>query len=172
MTRKPLNKRLLADNPRASLSAWERFRPHIIRAISSYPNRVTISPTTLRACTYESRVRDAIRGAIAFGYEISPHSTELLIDWYSKIVIRSTLTTVVIGPPSALDDESGLTVQDDHIAVIETHTKVSVAERDAFVLLIASGRLGSVTLDSTWPGWQPDHPNVIATIVDEKTILI
>lgn len=174
MTKKELNLSLLAENPRASLASWLRFRDHVIQAIEWYPQSLILHPISLRPSTYTSRVRDAIRGAIAFGYPCGTYSTDALLTWYTQISVRFTKTTVIIGPRDAVEEIAPNEVKP--ISLLEdAHRPIGVSptERDAIVVLVGSGRLASgVTLATVWPGWQPDNPNVIATVKDGKTILI
>lgn len=169
--RKDLVAEDLAGNPRCTLEAWLRYRPYVEAAFGTYPEVYVVTPANFTSATFASRIRDAVRGAIVFQYPCAiPQPT--LIDWWSKVVVRLYGDKVKIGPPDKID----VTVREVLVRLDQTtseHSNVTDMERDAFYILISSGRIPPpVIFNQVWPGWDPGHPNVQILVKDGKTLFI
>jgi hypothetical protein len=87
-----------------------------------------------------SRLRDAIRGKLAFDYP-SEIPTEDLSRWYGQIVIKSDTEQVLIGPL----EEIKSSVQGTAVGVTKSadmvFAELSFEEITAFTLLLSTGRV-------------------------------
>lgn len=142
---------LLASNPRATLASWERYRPVAVAAFRQHPKTFVYKPVSLKPATVCSRLRDACRGAIAFGYDLSgpldgPIAVEDFLQWYSEIIVRYDKDHVFIGPLanvlSTITGDSNEQSPDGFSFPILSFEEVS-----AFTLLLSAGHLtGPVTI--------------------------
>lgn len=88
---------LLASNPRASFAAWMKYRDIVEVAYNKHPVPHRFEPANLAAATVTSRIRESVRGAIAFEYPgfCSPAD---LTRWWSETVVKQNGKEVIIGP--------------------------------------------------------------------------
>jgi hypothetical protein len=148
----------LADNPRATLQAWQRYEPIVIAAVRKFPLPFVWSPSPhqISCTTVVSRIRDACRGKIAFDYP-SSITAEDLARWFSQVIFKVVSRSVYIGPKEQLktvvipldahEEKKGDLVFDD----------LTPDELNAFALLLSNGRLsGPIILRK--PLSQPDVP--------------
>lgn len=138
----------LAQNPRASLISWERYAPVVRRAFESYPEPCVLDPLTIQPNTFESRIRDAIRGAIAFDYPRDFAYGTKLAEWWKMVVVRQTIV-----PPRVIIARK----ENKQLPPIEVKektqglefTELTLEEWRAFILLVNNGRLqGPITVRS------------------------
>lgn len=155
----------LANNPRASLSAWSKFAPTVLAAYRLHPNPYLCTPQDLSIKTFVSRIREAIRGAIAFSYVLdSGISTDDLTRWYDEVIITEyNPTTVFIGPAKTLQESKPVQTTTPSSTSLDFRT-LTWEEFEAFVLLISSGRMQvSVTIrkpDPTMLAFVSPSPNL------------
>src|SRR5215468_1793852 len=89
----------LASNPRATLQSWLKYRDVVLSAIRQHPKPYIYHPVSMTPSSVASKMRDAIRGKLAFSYP-DPDVTDFdLARWYSEIVIKHDKENVFIGPP-------------------------------------------------------------------------
>lgn len=152
----------LAHNPRATLSAWMRYRSLVRAAMLDHPKTLSYIPANMAAATVASRLRDAIRGALVFEYPLDC-TKEDLTKWYSEIVIRHTSTQVFIGPKENKLDAL-LEVQTQDLGSLE-FASLTHEEYNAFALLLNNGRIqgpivvrnGPSTMFTTLPNVEIIH---------------
>lgn len=152
----------LSSNPRASQAAWLKYRDVVIAAYKHYPKPYIYCPASMTPATVCSRVRDAIRGKLAFDYPESEVSNGDLARWYDQIVIKHDNVRIYIGQPeeirSNLIGHTPSASQSSHLK-FPTLTFEEIA---AFTLLISSGRL-LVSIEIEQPpdiSLLPKRPNV------------
>lgn len=131
----------LASNPRASLSAYLRFRDTIEAAISSHPAAHVCVPQDYAPATFVSRIRDAVRGLIAFDYPCA-HPPERISLWWSEVVVAfdpHDPNAVIIGPKTSVVEKINApkAVPQDMKAFVSLEPD----EFSAFCLLISRGRI-------------------------------
>lgn len=128
----------LAANPRASLASWLRYSNIVTAAYRQHPRTYIYQPANMAATTVASRIRDAIRGCLAFSYESAiPHAD--LLRWYSEIVIKNDLAQVFIGPPKQLSASLvGAAKVEDLRYDYDTLTFEEIV---AFTMLLSTGRI-------------------------------
>lgn len=150
---------LLASNPRATLAAWLRFEHIILAAMATHPRPYVFHPNGLSTQTVVSRIRDAVRGAIAFGH-CSKQSVENLKTWWAETSVRHINDAVVIGPlkkgePVPLEGV-------DKSDTLLSFTALSLEEVMAFQLLLSTGRLSGPVIIKTPPDLSllPSRENV------------
>jgi len=137
---------VLQHNPRASLAAWLKYENIVVAAFRQHPKPYTFSPTSHKSSTVCSRVRDAIRGAIAFGYPIDSGriSTDELSSWWKEVVVKPIGSAVMLGLPTTVDEE--IRVERESSGPLQ-FTTLSLDEIIAFTVLLSSGRiLGPITI--------------------------
>lgn len=146
----------LAGNPRATLAQWKRYSHIVHKARELDPRPWEMRLVGLAPATAASRLRDAIRGAIAFHYT---DDTDGLMRWYDSVIITHTSTHLIIRSKdmpktvpevkAVLDEQYPF--QFDTLALDEFH---------AFGVLLQTGRIvGPVhirrphadQLESHWP---------------------
>lgn len=136
----------LTSNPRATLGAWNKYHKVVESAITSPENPVKITPQSVTTGTFVTRLRDAIRGCIAFSYPLlsDQYSHEDLKEWFIRMTFWFSNEHVFIGnrkkndqPVVARVEKAGF-----HFESLTT------AEIYAFQVLLSSGRLkGPVEVD-------------------------
>lgn len=129
----------LASNPRATERAWLRFSNLILAAYRQHPRPYLYAPQNTKPSSTVCKIRDAIRGALAFGYADNLIAREDLTRWWSEITVTSHLANVRIGPtqlPSAppLEGEASSTNG-------LSFASLTFEEICAFTLLLGNGRL-------------------------------
>lgn len=87
----------LRANPRATLSAWQKYEQIVQAAMSVHPKPYVYPCTSLKPATICSRLRDAVRGKIAFDYP-SVLQTNDVARWFSEVIFKYDLENVYIGP--------------------------------------------------------------------------
>lgn len=162
----------LSSNPRATLSAWEKYRGLVEAAYSISPRVHAFKPNNLSPATVASRVRDAIRGAIAFDYPCCM-GREGLLRWYADVIVKHDLEYVYIGPETPVSEElRGDTPVSD--SSILSFVSLTFEEVVAFTILLASGRIKGPVIINHPPDLSllPPRDNVeIMVKPDGKVIL-
>lgn len=137
---------LLQHNPRASLSSWLRYERIAVAAYRQHPKPYTFSSSSHAPSTIASRFRDAVRGAIAFGYpcDNGAISTQTLQDWWAEVIIKPLGDHVILGPVKEVVEE--LQVSREDRRNLSFH-EATLDEIIAFSVLLSSGKLtGPVTI--------------------------
>lgn len=153
-----LDPALLAHNPRATLRAWKEYEHIVLAAHKHHPQVFVYEPPGKTPATVASRLRDAIRGAIAFGYcdSLAP---EALLAWYGETTITHNSFSVRIGPRGS-DEVVPLTPAQDREVGLE-FTSLTLSELNAFVLLLGNGRIqGPVIVHKYDTTGMLEHANV------------
>lgn len=147
----------LSTNPRATLSAWQRYEPIVLKAFAHAPMTFAYVPTSMSPATVASRLRDAIRGALAFAYP-AKLDHEVLSSWWSTTIVRHNKTHVYIGPKEKTESEP-LEVEQ---ATPFTFASLTLDELNAFTLLLGNGRIVGPVLIKNFvlPEGHVPHPNV------------
>lgn len=151
----------LASNPRATLSAWLKYEDITLTAFRMFPKPYVYTPTNMAANTVASRLRDAIRGKLAFDYPSVVDNTDLL-RWYSEVIIKPIGKGVYIGKFDSVEDE--LKGQAETAASLPDlkFDDLTYEEVSAFALLISTQRLTGPVLVRVPPDVStlPQRPNV------------
>lgn len=152
----------LSSNPRATLRAWQRYEPIVLAAVAKHPSPFTFTPDSLEPSTFVSRIRDAIRGKIAFDYP-SSLSVETVSSWFDEVIFKIINKSVYIGPKEALKTSPLLAAVEKSTDL--TFSTLSFDEIAAFALLLSNGRLSGpivitsppkeVSLLPSYPNFQP-----------------
>jgi hypothetical protein len=166
-----LDLQTLSANPRASLSSWRKYEPIVEAAFFQHPKPYIYAPSSLSPYTVSSRIREAIRGKLAFDYP-AKISTLDLSRWYDEIIIKNDAKNVFIGPP----EEVQKSIKGTSLSTSPTYSfdSLSFEEISAFSLLLSNGRLtGPVTiLQPPDISLLPDRPNVERIEKDGGLMLI
>lgn len=165
----------LIGNPRCRLPAWLRYQHIVEEAYRRHPRPYIYRPPNMSALTVTSQLRDAIRGAIAFGHPSSIPVPDL-IAWYSQIIIKHLDGEVYIGTPEEravvplLPTVAAPTVSDPY-----SFDTLSLEELIAFTILLSTNRVrGPVTVHQP-PSFDmlPPRPNVeVITKPDGSLVLL
>jgi hypothetical protein len=134
----------LAHNPRATLQSWLKYRDVVITAIRQHPKPYIYRPVSMSASSVASKMRDAIRGKLAFNYPDDDVDDLILAKWYSEIIIKHDKENVYIGPPEEIKATLiGATPSSPNELTFAT---LSFEELSAFTLLLSGGRIvGPIT---------------------------
>lgn len=149
----------LASNPRASLLSWLKYKDIVLGAMAQHPRPYIYKPSNMTPSSVTSKIRDAIRGCIAFGYEGVNHSD--LAKWWIEVVVKHDNENVYIGPFEEVQSVlSGETVSKDNGLTFPTLAFEEVA---AFQILLSNGRLlGPIRiLQPPDISLLPKRPNVV-----------
>lgn len=128
----------LAHNPRCTLAAWKKYENIVVCAYKQHPKAYLFRPSHVATSTVASRIRDAIRGALAFGYDCDVPAIDLL-RWWGEVIVKFDKEQVYIGPKKTLA-ESPL----EHTSGKEngfSYDSLTFAEATAFCILLNTGRL-------------------------------
>lgn len=157
-----LDPNLLQHNPRCGAAAWERYRSLVVAAYRFHPRAYIYKPNNMTPATIASRLRDAVRGAIAFQYNIESDITgEDLSRWWGEVVVKHTKDSVHIGPPNIVRESlSGEDNTTNNGAM--QYSSLSFEEVSAFCLLLSTGRLTGPILITLPPdlSTMAERPNV------------
>lgn len=160
----------LAGNPRASLSAWLKYEPVILAAYRLHPKPYSYRPANMAAVTVCSRLRDAVRGCLAFRYSCEvPH--DALLVWYSEIKIKHDGTNVIIGPieknMDALEGEGS-------DVPLYSFKELSLEEIVAFSVLISGNRISGPVFIAAPPDVSllPSRPNVEIVKKEDNSLML
>lgn len=168
----------LIGNPRATLPAWLKYESLALQCYLAYPGARVWEPTNHEASTVVTRLRDAIRGCLAFRHPINEAyevTHEDLLSWYGKVIFKTSAGRIYVGP------------QDKVLAELRGHTVGSAEERkglnfpsldfeevNAFMLLLSRGRLVGPIIVTSPPDITllMDRPNVEAVTRPDGSLLI
>lgn len=162
----------LATNPRATLSAWKRYEPTVLAAMAQHPRPYVFRPSNMAPSTVASRLRDAIRGKLAFDHE-SVRSVDEVRRWYAEVVVKSDLAQVYIGPLEKVTE----ILAGDHVSTTPapfSFDSLSFEEVSAFALLLSTGRLNGPVEIRCAPDLTllPMRPNVEQITKPDGTLLL
>lgn len=179
MNQKPIDPAALVDNPRATFREWKRYETCVVAAIVSHPKPYIFSPISVRPTTFVSRIRDAIRGCIAFNYPIISDTIithDELSKWWSQVVVKHDNNHVFIGTPERVSGAMTGEVFDATPASTTTLSfpSLSMEELIAFTVLISTGRLTGPVLITSPPDISliPERPNVEMVPRQDGSLLI
>lgn len=147
----------LSSNPRATLAAWQRYEDLIIQAFQAHPQGWTYTPRMLAPVTFVSRIRDAIRGKIAFDYP-SIVNKEEIANWFSQVIFKVVGNDVYIGPKTKLMETLKAPTTTKDTLTFET---LSIDEICAFALLLSGGQIQGPIVIQKPPSISslPNYPN-------------
>lgn len=161
----------LASNPRASLASWLRYEHIALAAMAQHPRPYVYNPSSMAATTVVSHIRDAVRGAIAFGH-CAKKSVEEIKDWWQETTVRHINNAVVIGPVEKGDKLplEGVNKSDTTLSF----PSLSLEEVLAFQLLLSNGRLSGPVIISNPPDLSllPPRPNVEVLEREDKSVVL
>lgn len=179
MNRKPIDPSTLVDNARATFREWKRYETCVVAAMQQHPKPYVFSPTSLRPVTFTSRIRDAIRGCIAFNYPIISDTIithDELAKWWSEVVVKYTPEHVFIGTPERVVRAIAGDVGFDAPLASTTLTFVTLSLEQiiAFTVLISGGCIPGPVLISSPPDVSliPERPNVEMDLRADGKLLI
>lgn len=154
----------LKGNPRATFVAWKKYESLVLAAFRMHPQPYIYRPANMAASTVCSRLRDAVRGKLAFDYPCdvpdSPSNLDLA-RWYSEVVFKYDKEQVFIGPPESIHGVlTGTQVGSPRTKQL-VYESLSFEEVSAFSLLLSTGRIEGPVLIKTPPDLTllPDRPN-------------
>jgi len=150
----------LAGNPRATLQSWLKYRDVVLSAFRQHPKPFIYTPTSMAATSVASKLRDAVRGKLAFSYPDGEVSDFELAKWYSEIVVKHDKENVYIGPPEGV--KRSLTGSTPASTSELKFPTLSFEEVSAFTLLLSGGRIVGPVLILQPPDLSllPPRPNV------------
>lgn len=160
----------LAGNPRASLSAWLKYEPVVLAAYRQHPKPYSYRPANMAAVTVCSRLRDAVRGCLAFRYSCEISHDDLL-HWFSEVIFKHDGTNVYIGPPERtlekLDGEGS-------DVPLYSFKELSLEEIVAFSVLISGNRISGPVFIAAPPDVSllPSRPNVEVIQKEGGTLML
>lgn len=155
-----LDPKLLSTNPRATLSAWLKYKETVLAAYRQYPKNFVYRPINMSSASVCSKLRDAIRGQLAFGYT-DDISNDDLSKWFSEVVFKNDNEYVYIGLPNEVKTAL-VGKQESHNDTKLFFPELSFEEVAAFSLLISGGRLIGPVIVKSPPDITllPPRPNV------------
>lgn len=124
----------LKSNPRASAAAWHRYCPFIVEAIKKFPQPSRFIFAGLSPTTAESRIRDAIRGKIAFGYTEGP-AVEDVVAWWEQIIVKRDGDFIYLGLKDKFEEPLKATEEGFQFINLDAQAI------EAFALLLSRGHL-------------------------------
>lgn len=164
----------LASNPRATLQSWLKYRDVVRTAMLQHPKPYVYTPTSMATSSVASKLRDAVRGKLAFNYPDPEVNNLDLARWYSEIIVKHDLAgNVYIGPPEAV--KTTLEGSSPSNRAELTYPTLAFEEVSAFVILLSGGRLSGPIKIMQPPDISilPRLPNVeILTKPDGSLVLI
>lgn len=135
-----LDPKTLVHNPRSTLSSWTRYQPLVEAAMAIHPKPYVYHPTSLSPATVASRIRDAIRGALAFDYPCNVSNAELK-RWYDEVVVRFDRESVWIGPLEKAKTEPVGGVEAPTTSNLYSYDTLTFEEVTAFAKLLSNERI-------------------------------
>lgn len=166
-----IDPKILATNPRASLAAWLKYEPVVTAAFNQHPRPYAYKPLNMSPSSVCSKMRDAVRGRLAFSYPstVSDHD---LARWYEEVVFKHDKECVYIGPPEEVKTQLIGTVPESPTSLV--FPTLSFEELAAFTLLLSNGRIvGPVRVkqppDTTL---LPKRPNVELMTRDDGSLVL
>lgn len=160
----------LANNPRATLSSWLKYEPVILAAYRQHPKSYSYRPANMAAVTVCSRLRDAVRGLLAFKYSCEvPHDD--IQRWYSEVKICHDGTNVIIGPiEKNMDQLEG----EGSDVPLYSFKELSLEEVVAFSVLISGNRITGPVFVASPPDVSllPSRPNVEVVKKEDNSLML
>lgn len=127
----------LSSNPRATLAAWLKYEPIVAKALQVHPKPFAYTPTTMSPYSVASKLRDAVRGKIAFDYPSTLH-TDVVSRWWNEVQVSNDIEKVLIGPKGVKVGRLDGSVHSDYAFMFDT---LEYEEVSAFELLLSTGRI-------------------------------
>lgn len=155
---------LLKGNPRASFSAWKKYESLVLAAYRIHPQPYIYRPTNMAPSTVCTRLRDAVRGKLAFDYPIELVDAPTSLDlsrWYSEVIFKYDKEQVFIGPPETVHGVLTGTQVGNSRTKQMVYESLTFEEVSAFSLLLSGGRIEGPVLIKSPPDLTllPDRPN-------------
>lgn len=153
-----IDPRTLASCPRARLQDWVRYESIVVAAFRQHPKPYFHTPTSLAPTTVCSRIRDAVRGKIAFDYP-SEIDTPALARWWEEVVVKVFDGSVVIGPQEIVSEK----LQADESRPKEfLYDSLTLEEVIAFTVLLSDRKItGPIRITNPPPiSLVPERNNV------------
>jgi hypothetical protein len=129
----------LAGNPRATLQSWLKYRDVVLSAMNQHPKPFIYQPSSMTPSSVASKLRDAVRGKLAFNYPDNEITDLALARWYSEIVVKHDKENVFIGPPEEV--KKTLVGSTPTSSSELSYPTLSFEEISAFTLLLSGGRI-------------------------------
>lgn len=160
----------LASNPRATLRSWLKYEAIVKAAIALHPRPYVSCPPGLSPNTVGTRLRDAIRGKLAFNFP-STLSNETISNWYGEIIIKYDDKQLYIGPPQVVTELlAGTSTSQDS----QSYDAPSFEAVSALQLLLSTAMLrGPITITNP-PDCTllPDRPNVVLIPREDGSLIL
>lgn len=135
----------LLGNPRATEPAWRKYEVLAMLAYKNHPAPYVWEPDGMEPSTVCTRLRDAIRGCLAFKHTINPIYSvthDELARWFDEIIIKNTDTRVYVGRPERVADElAGTAVGNAEERKGFSFPSLDFEEVNAFAFLLSRGRI-------------------------------
>lgn len=135
-----IDPKVLSTNPRATEPCWLKFRPLVLAAMAVHPKVYMYRPQNMSVMSVESKIRDAIRGKLAFGYAGEPGTAQLL-SWWEEVVVKTDDSYVYIGPPKSITIILRGESADPALSNGYSFSTLSFEEVAAFATLLSTGKL-------------------------------
>lgn len=150
----------LKANPRATLQSWLKYRDVVLSAMRQHPKPFIYTPINMAASSVASKLRDAVRGKLAFNYPDEQISDLALAKWYSEIIVKHDRENVYIGPPEEI--KSSLVGASPNTKTELVFPTLSFEEVAAFTLLLSNSRITGPVRVQQPPDLSllPKRPNV------------
>ena len=132
---------ILATNPRASIQSWLKYRDIVIAAYKQHPKPFVYRPVSMTPSSVCSKMRDAVRGKLAFDYPEDEVTNNELARWYSEVILKHDKEQVYIGLPEEVRATLiGVTPSGPNANGLKFPT-LTFEEISAFTLLLSAGRI-------------------------------
>lgn len=164
----------LVGNPRATLPAYLRYREVVLAAYAKHPAVYIYRPSNIACNTIVSRLRDAIRGALFFGYE-DTIPLEDLRNWWGEVQVKTDGTHIYIGKQEHLVPIlSGEEVGGSHRDAKYTYPTLTFEEVSAFQLLLSTNRISGPVIVKSSPDITllPQRDNVEMVLKPDGSLII
>lgn len=161
----------LSSNPRASLASWLKYQSVVLAAFRMHPRPYSYSPTNMSPASVCSKMRDAVRGKLAFDYPCEV-STSDLARWFSEVIFKHDHVNVYVGLPAEVNSSLiGATPISSTDLIFPT---LSFEEISAFTLLLSNARIKGPVRVKQPPDITllPKRPNVELMSRDDGSLVL
>jgi hypothetical protein len=168
-----IDPKVLASNPRASYAAWMKYEPIVIAAFRQHPKTFVYSPTSMTPSSVASKMRDAVRGMLAFAYPC-PIPVLDLANWYNEIIIKHDKEAVYIGVPEKVKSVIRGEQRSPDSASNLIFPTLTFEEVSAFTLLLSTARILGPILIQNPPDLSllPKRPNVEMMVRNDGSLVL
>ena len=151
----------LSSNPRANYNSWLKYEPIVRAAFNQHPKTYVYAPASMSPATVASRLRDAIRGFLAFGYTYDLSAVDIARG-YDEIIIKHDRSCVYIGQPQDVKSVIRGEQRSPDSSSNLIFTTLSFEEVSAFTLLLSNARILGPIIIKNPPDLTllPQRPNV------------